>query len=353
MQGKKSLISKEQVLSTLQRLATELGRAPTREELEQMSGISPAVVRKHFTRHRAAVRAAGLEPAPTGPPRMIQNEDLLEDWGRVTRELKRTPTRTEYANAGKYSYRCVIDRFQRWRLTATAFVDAEAKGALRGEWKDVVETIRSTPERRQVRQARWARKFMAAVRRSGRAPSLQTEPMKALKPGLPAPLAEMKCVTATMLAMLVASTVLGGGFLRRVLPDRPLLGEPMHTAALTHEPVNEMGVSMLFAMMARDLGFILEALQPGFPDCRAKMEVLPGRWQDVKIEFEKDSRSFAEHGHDPKGCDMIVCWRHNWKACPKEMMVLELRKAIRIERFSQTEKRKHLPRRRGDAEEIG
>jgi hypothetical protein len=327
MQGKKSLISKEQLLSTLQRLGTDLGRAPTREELEQMSGISPAVVRKHFTRHRAAVRAAGLEPAPTGPGRVIQNEDLLEDWGRVTRELKRMPMQSEYQGAGKYSSRCVIDRFQRWRLTPAAFIDAEAKGALRGEWKDVVETIRSTPEPRQVRQARWARKFMAAVRRGGRAPSLQTEPMK---PGLPAPLAEMKCVTATMLAMLVASTVLGGGFLRRVLPDRPLLGEPMHTAGLTHEPVNEMGVSMLFAMMARDLGFILEAIQPGFPDCQAKMEVMPGRWQDVRIEFENDSRSFAEHGHDPKGCDMIVCWRHNWKACPKEIMVLELRKAIRM-----------------------
>jgi hypothetical protein len=334
MQGEKSLISKEEVISALKRVATDLGRAPTREELEQMSGISVAVVRKHFIRHRTAVRAAGLEPAPTGPPRMIRSEDLLEDWGRVTRELKRMPTRAEYASAGKYSYRRMIDRFQRWRLTSAAFIDAEAKGALRGEWKDVVEMIRSTPEPRQVRQARWARKFMASVRRGRTASlqtaSLQTEPMKALKPGLPAPLAEMKCVTATMLAMLVASTVLGGGFLRRVLPDRPLLGEPMHTAALTHEPVNEMGVSMLFAMVARDLGFILEALQPGFPDCRAKMEVLPGRWQDVRIEFEKDSRSFAEHGHDPKGCDMIVCWRHNWKACPKEIMVLELRKAMRM-----------------------
>ncbi|HEY1525764.1 MAG TPA: hypothetical protein VGH51_05955 [Candidatus Angelobacter sp.] len=325
MQGKKSFISKEEVISTLQRLATELGRAPTREELEQMSGISPAVVRKHFTRHRSAVRAAGLEPAPTGPGRVIQNEDLLEDWGRVTRELKRMPTQAEYGSAGKYSYRCVIDRFQRWRLTPAAFVEGEAKGALRGEWKDVVETIRSAPEQGQVRQARWARKFMAAARRGVRAPSLQTEPVNA---GLPPPLAGMKCVTATMLTVLVASTVLGGGFLRRVLPDRPLLGAPMHTAGMTHEPVNEMGVSMLFAMMARDLGFILEAIQPGFPDCRAKMEVMPGRWQDVRIEFEKDSRSFAEHGHDPKGCDMIVCWRHNWKACPKEMMVLELSRIV-------------------------
>lgn len=260
---------------------------------------------------------------------MIENQDLLEDWGRVARELKRTPTQSEYQSAGKYSYRCVIDRFQRWKLTPAAFVDAEAKGALRGEWKDVVEMIRNAPEPGQARRARWAREFMAAARRSMRARNLQTEPMSA---GIPPPLAGMKCVTATMLTVLVASTVLGGGFLRRVLPDRPLLGAPMHTAGLTHEPVNEMGVSMLFAMMAEDLGFIIESVQAPFPDCRAKMEVMPGRWQDIRIEFEKDSRSFAEHGHDPKGCDMIVCWRHNWKACPKEIMVLELRKAIRMRR---------------------
>jgi hypothetical protein len=329
MQGKKILISKEQIISTLQRLGTELGRAPTREELEEMGGISPAVVRRHYKRHLSAVRVAGLEPAPTGPPRMIQNQDLLEDWGRVARELKWMPTQSEYQSAGKYSYRCVIDRFQRWKLTPAAFVDAEAKGTLRGEWKDVVEMIRTVPEAGQARRARWAREFMAAARRSVRARSVLRGPSK---PGIPPPLAEMKCVTATMLAALVASTVLGGGFLRWVLPDRPLLGAPMHTAGLAHEPVNEMGVSLLFAMMSRDLGFILESVQAPFPDCRAKMEVVPGLWQDVKIEFEKDSRSFAEHGHDPKGCDMIVCWRHNWKACPKEMMVVELRKAVRMQR---------------------
>ncbi|HEX3106407.1 MAG TPA: hypothetical protein VHQ22_18340 [Terriglobales bacterium] len=330
MQGKKSQISKEQVLSTLQRLATELGRTPTREELEQMSGISVAVVRKHFTRHRTAVREAGLEPAPTGPPRIIQNQDLLEDWGRVARELNRMPTRPEYKVAGRYAHRCLIDRFQRWGLMPAAFMEAEAKGALRGKWQDVVEMIGSGPD---PTRARWARKFMAATRKSGRAPTVLMGP---LKPGLPPTLAGMKCVTATMLTVLVASTVLGGGFLRRVLPDRPLLGEPMHTERLTHEPVNEMGVSMLFAMIARDLGFILEAIQPGFPDCRAKMEVMPGRWQDVRIEFEKNSRAFAEHGHDPKGCDMIVCWRHNWRACPKEMMVLELSKAMRMRRSDET-----------------
>jgi hypothetical protein len=281
------------------------------------------VVRSLFERHRTAVRAAGLEPAATGPDRLITNEELLEDWGAIARELKRTPTQSEYQSAGRYSYRCLADRFQRWRRVPEVFVEAASGGVLRDDWNDVLEIIRETPA--PVRGGgRWLRKFMAAVRREKRARA-EAEPTS---PGLPAPLAGKKCVTATMLAVLLASMALGGGFLRRVLPDRPLLGPPMHTAALTHEPVNEMGVSMLFAMLARRLGFIIESVQAGFPDCRAKMEVLPGRWQDVRIEFEKESRNFAEHGHDPKGCDMIVCWRHNWKGCPKEMMVLELSKMV-------------------------
>jgi hypothetical protein len=30
--------------------------------------------------------------------------------------------------------------------------------------------------------------------------------------------------------------------------------------------------------------------------------------------------------HDPAGCDIIVCWEHNWPECPLE--VVELKKAI-------------------------
>ena len=30
------------------------------------------------------------------------------------------------------------------------------------------------------------------------------------------------------------------------------------------------------------------------------------------------------HGHDPAGCDVLVCWRHNWPECPPELEVLAL-----------------------------
>jgi hypothetical protein len=27
--------------------------------------------------------------------------------------------------------------------------------------------------------------------------------------------------------------------------------------------------------------------------------------------------------HDLKGCDMIVCWEHNWPECPLEVLELK------------------------------
>jgi hypothetical protein len=89
-----------------------------------------------------------------------------------------------------------------------------------------------------------------------------------------------------------------------------------------------MGVMVLFSMMAQQLGFVIESVQAGFPDCEAKIEVEPGRWQHFRIEFEFESRGFKQHGHDPGKCDLIVCWRHNWKGCPANLQVLELSKLV-------------------------
>jgi hypothetical protein len=81
---------------------------------------------------------------------------------------------------------------------------------------------------------------------------------------------------------------------------------------------------LLFGMLAPERGFIIDSVQPGFPDCEAIRPVGAGRWRRVRIEFEYDSRSFLEHGHRCSGCDLIVCWRHNWPDCPPELEVLAL-----------------------------
>ena len=107
------------------------------------------------------------------------------------------------------------------------------------------------------------------------------------------------------------------------------MGPPFNRHPLTNAPVNEMGVVFLFALVAWDLGFQVESLWGrGYPDIQAKREVAPGKWQDVAIEIEYESKNFVLHGHDPKKCDVIVCWRHNWKECPAEIEVIELCKLI-------------------------
>jgi hypothetical protein len=111
--------------------------------------------------------------------------------------------------------------------------------------------------------------------------------------------------------------------------DRPTCGNPIDFRGLRHEPVNEGGVVFLFGMAARELGYLVEAVQAGFPDCEAKRQVAPGKWQRVRIEFEFESRNFRDHGHPPDGCDVIVGWQHNWPECPPHLEVVELSKIIR------------------------
>lgn len=108
--------------------------------------------------------------------------------------------------------------------------------------------------------------------------------------------------------------------------DGAQFGPPIDFRGLRHAPINEQGVVYLFGMVSYELGFIVEAVQSSYPDCEAKRQVGKDRWQRVRIEFEYRSVNFRDHGHDPNGADLIVCWEHNWTECPLE--VLELRAAI-------------------------
>jgi hypothetical protein len=109
----------------------------------------------------------------------------------------------------------------------------------------------------------------------------------------------------------------------------PTYGNPIDFRGLRHEPVNEDGVIFLFGMVADELGYLVEAVQAGFPDCEAKRQIDTGKWQRVRIEFEFESRNFRDHGHSLEGCDVIVCWRHNWQECPEHLEVVELRSELK------------------------
>jgi hypothetical protein len=93
------------------------------------------------------------------------------------------------------------------------------------------------------------------------------------------------------------------------MASQPEFGPPMHFRGLTHAPINEQGVVFLFGIVSHELGFVVESVQASYPDCEAKRCVDRDnqRWQRVRIEFEFASRNFRDRGHDPTGCDLIVC----------------------------------------------
>ncbi len=111
-----------------------------------------------------------------------------------------------------------------------------------------------------------------------------------------------------------------------IFQDRPLYGPLMNLPEMVHEPLNEMGVVFAFGLVARQLGFKVLRIQSAFPDCEALREVVRGQLQRMKLEFEFESRNFLRHRHRIDGCEVIVCWKHNWKECPLE--VIELRKVF-------------------------
>jgi hypothetical protein len=104
--------------------------------------------------------------------------------------------------------------------------------------------------------------------------------------------------------------------------DRP---ESLDGVNLQYAPTSELGVVYLFAELAKRWRVRVAEIGASYPDCVAYQRVR-GREQRIRIEFEFRSKNFARHGHDPRDCDWIVCWEHDWPEVPRGLQVVELRR---------------------------
>jgi len=107
-----------------------------------------------------------------------------------------------------------------------------------------------------------------------------------------------------------------GGFF--IVYGRPIMMQELATA-----PTNEAGVLFLFGALAKKLGFMILRVQTEFPDIEA-LRCVGEKWKRVRIELEYESKNFLLHRHEPKGCELIVCWKHNWETCPVEVLELSM-----------------------------
>jgi hypothetical protein len=101
--------------------------------------------------------------------------------------------------------------------------------------------------------------------------------------------------------------------------------EILEGAPLRYAPQNELGVVFLFSHLAKKWRIHIDSIQSSFPDCIAYQKI-QGAERRIRIEFEFKSRNFKTHGHDPRKCDCIVCWEHDWPDAPANLQIIELRK---------------------------
>jgi hypothetical protein len=92
---------------------------------------------------------------------------------------------------------------------------------------------------------------------------------------------------------------------------------PIKMDGMAYAPTNEQGVVFLFGRLAPRLGFHVELVQNGFPDCIARR-----RGKTYRIEFEHRASNYK--GHPPRGADVIVCWENDWEPRPKKFHHLEI-----------------------------
>jgi hypothetical protein len=273
-------MSKEEVIAAIQESAARLGHVPTFNEVRRATQMSKHEIRKHFLTYAKALSECGLQR--TGPGYEADATELFKDWAGLVRTLGKLPTMAEYEMHGSYSVRPLIRRYGGWVHVPAGLAEFAREDRLEGEWGDVLDVI-----------ARHKEEEADGRRTSGCTNSRMPKPSM---------------------------------FKLRILKDRPVYGAPMMDMALGLAPTNEMGVVFLFGTLAKELGFMVIRLQSEFPDCEAFLEVEPGRWQWVRIEFEYESRNFLAHGHKLDGCDLLVCWKHNWEGCPLD--VVELSKVM-------------------------
>jgi hypothetical protein len=268
-------MSKAEILQAIRSCARKLKHNPTRRELRLTARVSEEALHKHFGGLKGALEKAGLRPSGSGFRQ--QESTVLLDWARVTRKLGKIPTVTEYESRGGFSDMPFHSRYGNWTSVPDAFQRFARKEKIQSKWKDVLGMIGA--------QASKVKGSMVKVRASHQRTRKQD-----------------------------------------IFHDRPLYGPLMNLPEMVHEPLNELGVVFAFGLVARQLGFSVLRFQSAFPDCEALREVVRGQLQRMKLEFEFESRNFLRHGHRVDGCDGIVCWKHNWKECPLE--VIELRKVF-------------------------
>lgn len=263
--------SREQIIQTLQNLSVRLGTKKLSTK-DVAQAIPLSVVNGYFGSTGKALEAAGLESTPPGEnlrgrQSRISDEDLFRALLEVERKLGKEPGFNDCLAHGEYS-RKPYKRFGKWPEVMAFYRKWKASNSIVGKGAPPVTSVLAVAEE--------AKEIPVLI------------PSQKIKSKAPA----------------------------------QYYGELINFRGLRHAPINEQMVVFLFGMVNQELGFVVDLVQQGFPDCKGMFRE-KGRLAEVRIEFEYKASSFKEAGHDPDQCDFIVCWENDWPNCPIDVIELK------------------------------
>jgi hypothetical protein len=301
------------------------------------TGISSNHILRHFDSWSEACGTAGVDCGPTGRENLRPNPRISEDACicemRKIADLLGTKVLSKQAfqKHASFSSYTVLKRFGSWARAL------EAAGLQRNEnhHDEIPLPVLAADFLKAAAQLRRIPTVRSVVRRSAHGLNSFTRKwqgydnfkklaIKHLLSGGEIPDGELK-------SLLEAEA-------RRFDPkslDTAQGTAPFHSGrtlgfrAFAFVPTYEQEVVAIFAAVAEELGFEILSQRVAFPDCLARRRLTGprNRFADCRIEFELFSRDFVTHGHAVTGCELIVCWEHNWPESPIE--VLEMQSPIR------------------------
>ena len=86
------------------------------------------------------------------------------------------------------------------------------------------------------------------------------------------------------------------------------------------EQIMEINIREAFAIKHKELGFSILMSQDIFPDYVLKDK----KGKLLRAEAEVFASDFQRHKHDIKKCELIICFKNDWKDCPIKIIEIKV-----------------------------
>ena len=95
--------------------------------------------------------------------------------------------------------------------------------------------------------------------------------------------------------------------------EKSIVGDLVGRRGIVYAPLNRAGVLLLFGRLLDEFDMLVEEIAADCAFVVARRHTDSG-WEKVKIALAFKSSELS--GGPESGADLLICWHHDWPACP-------------------------------------